>query len=72
MAILATLKNAYASVSTIADNQWHYTCVDLHQALLINWNTNAAIYPSYRLTLNRSNNNNNEHTNKIIFCYYKE
>ena len=51
-----TTKNAYVSIETIADNSWHYTCVDLYQALLSNWQTSAATYPTYRLTLIGVNN----------------
>ena len=44
-------KNAFATINTIADKEWHYTCIDLYQALLKSWSTNAATYPVYRLTL---------------------
>lgn len=44
-------KNAYIGIQTIADNKWHFTCVDLHMGLLASWGTNSATYPTYRLTV---------------------
>ena len=44
-------KSAVLDFKTTADNQWHYTCIDLYQGLLKSWATTAANYPSYRLTL---------------------
>ena len=46
-----TQRNAYINVNTVADNKWHFTCIDLYQGLLSSWGTNAATYPSYRLTV---------------------
>ena len=38
-------------MNTLADKQWHYTCVDIYQGILKSWATTAEIYPAYRLTL---------------------
>ena len=46
-----TQTNAYIQINTIADNQWHYTCIDMYRGLLSNWGTTESIYPTYRLTL---------------------
>ena len=46
-----TQQNAFINIDTIADNKWHYTCVDLYLGLLNSWATTAANYPTYRLTV---------------------
>ena len=47
--------NAYIPVATIADNQWHYICVDMYQGILNSWSANSTTYPNYRLTLIKAN-----------------
>ena len=49
----STQKNLYIPITTVSDNTWHYTCVDMYQGLLNSWSTTSSFYPAYRLTLVR-------------------
>jgi hypothetical protein len=46
-----TATNSYINLKTIADQQWHYLCVDMYQGVLNSWGSSSSLYGSYRITL---------------------